>query len=65
MCFISYVHLKLLIDGQTFKITVALEIFWNFKGKTRPDCWVPTVSFRTRGGGYLLAGSDICARTRL
>ena len=32
MSFVSYPHLKLLISGQMFEITVALEFFWNFKG---------------------------------
>ena len=32
MGFVSYPHLRLLTSNQTFEITVALEIFWNFKG---------------------------------
>ena len=32
MSFFSYPHLRLLISSQMFEITVALEIFWNFKG---------------------------------
>ena len=32
MGFVSYSHLRLLISGQMFEITVALEFFWNFKG---------------------------------
>ena len=32
MGFVSYPHLRLLISGQMFEITVVLEIFWNFKG---------------------------------
>ena len=32
MSFISYPHLILLISGQTFKVTVACEKFWELNG---------------------------------
>ena len=35
MSFVSYPHLRLLISGQTFEITIGLKFFWNFKGIKR------------------------------